>query len=205
MFGSDEAGKGPVIGPMVIAAVGVSDESFIPDGVKDSKKLSKKKRRSLDKKMRNNDNIYISTCIVSAEKIDNSQCNINTLIVEAQGEAISKLPSRFSEGVVDSSDTNEERHAKRVTENVSRPVSVRAEHKADDNYDTVAAASIVAKVKRDKIIEQLNKTFSRDIGSGYPSDSTTRSFLRGYFKEKGKLPPIVRYSWSTSKDILDEA
>jgi len=81
---------------------------------------------------------------------------------------------------------------------------VTAEHGADDEYDLVAAASVVAKVARDAHVETLAEEYG-DVGSGYPSDPTTREFLEGYVGEHGELPDCARASWQTSRDALAAA
>lgn len=205
MFGVDEAGKGPVLGPMVVAAVAIDDEAILPDGIKDSKRLSKSKRRRLDKELRESEGISVRTTLVTTDQIDNPDTDMNTLTVEAHADVISQLPDNVNEGIVDASDTDEERHARRVAERVDRPIAVTAEHGADDEHAIVGAASIIAKVKRDKIIEELNTEFDYDIGSGYPSDQTTRSFLERYVEDHGELPPGTRHSWSTAEDILSQS
>ncbi|WP_457753524.1 ribonuclease HII, partial [Thermococcus sp.] len=78
-----------------------------------------------------------------------------------------------------------------------------AEHKADAKYLPVSAASILAKVTRDKAIEKLKKQYG-EIGSGYPSDPRTRKFLEEYYKEHGEFPPIVRKSWKTLRKIEEK-
>jgi ribonuclease HII len=80
-------------------------------------------------------------------------------------------------------------------------VDVHAEHSADGTYPIVAAASIVAKVERDRRVEELRDEYG-DVGSGYPSDPTTRAFLREYVREHGRLPACARASWKTCDDVL---
>jgi ribonuclease HII len=89
----------------------------------------------------------------------------------------------------------------------SLAVDVHAEHRADESYPLVAAASVVAKVERDARIDALADDYAEygPIGSGYPSDPTTRDFLRTYVEETGTLPDCARASWSTSSDVLAAA
>ncbi len=81
-----------------------------------------------------------------------------------------------------------------------------AEHGADESHPVVAAASVVAKVERDRVVAALDEEYrSRGydgIGSGYPSDPTTRAFLREYVAREGDLPACARRSWSTCDDLL---
>lgn len=80
-------------------------------------------------------------------------------------------------------------------------IEIIAEHKADDKYKIVSAASIVAKVTRDRIIDHYKKIYG-EIGSGYPSDRVTINYLRNYIKEHGELPEIARKCWKTSQNML---
>ena len=94
----------------------------------------------------------------------------------------------------------------RFLQSLSSFVSVEnvvAEHKADEKYPIVSAASIIAKVTRDGIIESYKEEYG-EIGSGYPSDPKTINFLKRYVEEFGELPKIARKSWKTSKRILEE-
>ncbi|MBU0761453.1 MAG: ribonuclease HII, partial [Candidatus Altiarchaeota archaeon] len=68
-------------------------------------------------------------------------------------------------------------------------------HKADDKYAEASAASILAKVERDRDIEKLKDIWG-DFGSGYPSDPLTQDFIRK-LREKGAYPDFIRKSWST--------
>lgn len=204
MFGIDEAGKGPVLGPMVIGIVEVTDESVLPDGLADSKKLSESRRTELDEKLRDNPNVRVGTVCVQPEEIDDPETDMNTLTVQAHADAINELEPT-TEGFLDASDTDEERFRDRVSERTNNSVQLTAEHGADDEYDIVAAASIIAKVKRDSLIELLDANYTENIGSGYPSDPNTRDFLKSYIEQEGNLPPCARASWKTSKDMLEEA
>jgi ribonuclease HII len=91
-----------------------------------------------------------------------------------------------------------------VAERVEGDLTVRAEHGADAAHDLVAAASVVAKVERDRRIEHVAAEYG-EVGSGYPSDPTTRAFLREYVREHGTLPACARSSWATADDALAAA
>lgn len=205
MFGIDEAGKGPVIGPMVVAAVYVPDKDNIPDGVTDSKRLSASRREKLANEIRNIEGVEISIVEVSTDDIDHPDSNMNELTVSAHAEAINRLPNKASRGFADASDVNEERFGKRVKREVDEKIQLTAKHGADDIYEVVSAASIIAKVKRDGIVSDINTEYDEDIGSGYPSDPQTRDFIYNYVEKTGELPSCVRTSWKTSTDIFAEA
>jgi ribonuclease HII len=85
-------------------------------------------------------------------------------------------------------------------------LDVTAEHGADDAYPVVAAASVVAKVERDRRIAAIADDYpSYEVGSGYPADETTREFLRAFVRDTGDLPDCARASWATAADLLAAA
>jgi len=129
---------------------------------------------------------------------------MNALTVAAQADALSQVASDGLAGHVDAGDVDAERFGRRVADAVTADVDITAEHGADDEYDFVAAASIVAKVARDSHVAEL-ATGHGDVGSGYPSDPTTREFLSEYVREHGCLPDCARESWQTSRDALAAA
>jgi ribonuclease HII len=202
-FGVDEAGKGPVLGSMFAAAV-LASPGAIPDGVADSKTLSPDRRASLARTLREDDRIAVGVAEVSVERIDDPGTDMNSLTVAAQAEALAAVAEDGLSGTVDAGDTDAARFGRRVAEAVPFDVDVRAEHGADEAYPLVSAASVFAKVERDAHVAALADQHGA-IGSGYPSDPTTREFLSGYVEEHGELPPFARESWRTSRDVLAAA
>ncbi len=112
----------------------------------------------------------------------------------------------------DAADVNEERFATNIRKQYSKTnpehakeIEIISMHQADATYPVVSAASIIAKVRRDELIEELKKEWGLDFGSGYPSDPKTRGFLLNWGKEhSGKFPEIVRQSWQTVENIREE-
>ncbi len=197
--GVDEAGKGSVLGPMVVAAVGIEDEdalSGIP--VRDSKLLSPKQRENLCQKI--SDRCRISTIIISAERIDTSRAGItmNECVARAHAAAIRRLQPETA--YVDACDVNPERYARMVTAHLKKPCRIISEHRADRTYPVVSAASIVAKVVRDAEIRNLSLRYG-NIGSGYPSDEQTVLYLTSYLKQHRSAPSFARKSWRTVKQL----
>lgn len=204
--GVDEAGKGPVIGPMVAACVR-ADETALPSGINDSKQVTPTKRESIAQTLVTDPSIEIGLGIITVEEIDDPQTDMNSLTVRGQVRAINAVVNETDEVVVDAGDVSAERFGNRIVDGVSTPVTVVSEHRADEMYPLVAAASIVAKVERDRRIEALKAEYADfgDLGSGYPSDPNTRSFLETYIAAHGDVPACARRSWATCDDLLAAA
>ena len=205
--GIDEAGRGPVLGPMVICGVCFFEadlEMLGNIGVKDSKKLSPKKRYELAKIIKNKCKSY-KTIVVSAQEIDareKKRITLNKLEEIKMAEIIEELKPNII--YIDAADVNEVRFGKSIQTLLNySPKKIISKHKADDLYPIVSASSIIAKDMRDSIIEELKKSYG-DFGSGYPSDARTIKFLREWIKEKKKTPPLARKSWETTKKIIRE-
>ncbi|MBU4535904.1 MAG: ribonuclease HII [Euryarchaeota archaeon] len=205
ILGIDEAGRGPVIGSLVVCGVLVSEEQleFMEKiGIKDSKKVAPKKRSLLSRKINK-----IAECFVvkiSAQDIDNMRAkNIN--LNEIEKIAMMKIikESQAQSVIIDSVDVNPSRLCREISEVLGPEIDIKAEHGADDNYVVVAAASIVAKVERDMEIEKLKRQYRKlgNIGSGYPSDPRTKAFLKNF--KYDNMPEFVRKSWATVKKMKD--
>ncbi len=224
ILGLDEAGRGPVLGPMVLSLV-CCNEYELKDlerlDIKDSKKLSKNKREKIYNEIM--DNFTVKSIILEAKDIDkymidkNINLNrielmaftklINNLLKEKYGISIKnrKLPKNTSVKIyIDACSNNESAFSNQIISKLiaNGNLSVIGEHKADDKYKIVSAASIVAKVLRDRIIENYKKIYG-NIGSGYPSDKITMNYLKNYVIKNGDLPDIARKSWKTSRELLD--
>jgi len=202
ILGIDEAGKGPVIGNMFVAGV-VIDKAVIVKlkhlGVRDSKLLSPYMREayySVIKKAAKK--IYVKE--VGVEEIDRR--NINKILADKYVEIVKEALRDFEnieEIVIDLPSMSPEKLKSRI-----RLLNFRGkivtEHFADKKYVVVSAASIVAKVYREKHIEALRRMYG-DFGSGYPSDEKTISWIKEFYLKNGFLPNIVRKSWKTIKNI----
>jgi len=201
-FGVDEAGKGPVVGSMFAAAVrGPAHE--LPSGIDDSKRLTPERREELDRAIRAAEGVSVGVAEIPVSRIDGDE-DMNTLTVAAQAEALSQVVDAGDGGILDAGDTSAERFAQRVRDYLPVEVELRAEHRADETYLLVGAASIVAKVARDAHVAALADEYG-EVGSGYPSDPATREFLAAYVEEHGGLPGCARRSWSTCEDVLAAA
>jgi ribonuclease HII len=206
--GVDEAGRGPVIGPLVISGVMVSEETSLSNlDVKDSKKLSPKKRTFLAKQIKQIAS-NIETLIIKATDIDDMRkvMTLNEIEVHAFTKVIKKL--KPDKCYVDAADVNSIRFGNTISAQLSSKIEVISKHKADDIYPIVSAASIIAKTIRDKEIEiisqNLEKRINKPLGSGYPSDPITQDFIHAWVKKYNKLPPHTRKSWKTAQRIYKE-
>lgn len=198
--GVDEAGKGSVLGPLVIAAVGVtSDEVFADVLVKDSKMLSPAMREHLYSVIRKR--FRVATVRIDAHEIDEIRkgMTMNSCIARAHAQVIGKLSP--SKAFVDACDVNAFRYAEMVKSHLDYTCEIISEHHADESFRVVSAASIVAKVVRDRAIVTLSKKYGT-IGSGYSSDPLTIAFLSSYIDEYKKPPPIARKSWKTVSRLI---
>jgi len=206
-IGADEAGKGPVLGPMIGAAVR-GDGERLPDGIDDSKRLSASRRESLAADLWTESEIEIGVASVETAEIDDPETDMNRLTVAVQVRAIRQVATDGDRIVVDAGDVSASRFGRRVTEGVETDavsVDVTAEHGADDSYALAAAASVIAKVERDRRMAEIGEQYDGAVGSGYPSDPTTRAFLTEYVETHRELPACARRSWSTCADLLAAA
>ena len=207
--GVDESGRGPVIGPLIVAGVTFEDDSELKKlGVRDSKKLTPKKRQVLSKKIKEIAVNY-DILVIPAPSIDDMRkvMTLNEIEVYAFSKIIDKLKPEFC--YVDAADVNEKRFGKDILSNLSFKPKIVSKHKADDIYPIVGAASILAKTARDenvqKIAHELEKKLNLPLGSGYPADPITQKFLRTWIKTYGELPSYVRYSWKTAQNLIKES
>jgi ribonuclease HII len=198
--GVDEAGKGAVLGPMVVAAVGSDREDVLPGiGIKDSKQLSPDKRSRLYHEITSNCRIALR--VVSAGEIDSGRksMTLNVFLARLHAEVITDLVPDLA--YVDACDVIAERHGHMVTNFLGCQCRVVAEHHADESFPLVSAASIVAKVVRDREIEALTIKYG-NIGSGYPSDQRTVDFLLNAIQGCGRPPVFARHSWKTVEKMI---
>ena len=212
-IGVDEAGKGPVIGPMVAAAVRAA-EADLPDGIDDSKRLTAATRESIATQLRESPAAAVGLGVVTTDEIDDAETDMNSLTVAAQVRALGDVVIDGDHALVDAGDVSESRFARRVADGVADAgtdteggvaIDVTAEHGADEASQLVGAASIIAKVERDSRIDALSEDYDHDLGSGYPSDPTTRTFLADYVDRHGELPACARASWATCEDVVTAA
>jgi len=205
--GIDEAGKGPVLGPMCVAGLLLDEnklEKIAHLGVKDSKKLMPKKREALSVEIKKlADRFFILE--VSPGQIDalRKVMTMNEIMVASYVKVLEEL--RPDTAFVDAADVIEKRFGDNIKKKYSFDLNITSEHNADEKYPIVSAASILAKVRRDELVMNIQKTAGFEIGSGYPSDKKTITFLENWVMEHGSLPDFARSSWETSKNIIERS
>ncbi len=191
LIGIDEAGRGPVIGPMVMCAFTIESEkeqNLVNLEVKDSKLVPPAKRGPLFDKL--TENFTFAMKVVTAKEVDdalnNPDLNLNWLEAVTSANLCNDLMKDLDTDditiILDCPSTNTEAY-KEYFKNLldNKNIKIISEHKADVNYPVVSAASIIAKVTRDRAIWHLKKEFNVDFGSGYPSDPKTKAFLEQNF------------------------
>ncbi|UCG69151.1 MAG: ribonuclease HII [Thermoplasmata archaeon] len=202
--GVDEAGRGPVIGPMVVAGLMLESESQL-DGlnVRDSKKCTPKRRETLASQLYNIATTEIM--IVPARDIDimRESLTMNQIETKLFASIIEKLKPETA--YVDSADVNEERFGKDIENELDFDLKIISKHGADEVYPIVSAASIIAKTTRDAEVRKIAKEIGENIGSGYPSDAQTIQFMERWIAKHGKAPPYTRLSWKTAQRLLSRA
>jgi ribonuclease HII len=200
--GVDDAGRGSMLGPLVIAGISLNKtklRKLSSLGVRDSKQLSPKLREYLYKQIiAIVDNYYVAK--IHPRSIDASvkNHNLNQLEARYMAKVISKLNPDTS--YVDSCDVNPQRFGKAISR-LSNNKKIKSYHHADSKFIVVSAASVIAKVHRDKSIARLRKNY--DLGSGYPSDNVTVGFVKSYYETHRALPPFVRKSWKPTQKIIN--
>lgn len=210
MVGVDDAGRGAVIGPLVIAGI-LLDEKDLPKlqslGVKDSKLLSPRRREHLAEKIKKLAlKFHVET--LSPAEIDKvvetgkKLHRLNRLEAQTMAKVIEALKPDIA--YVDASDVLADRFKHHIAECLPFKAQIVSEHKADAKYPIVSAASIIAKVERDSMVSELRKKHG-DFGCGYPTDPKTIQFLENRIERFGSYPEFVRKSWKPAKRLKTEA
>ncbi len=205
--GIDEAGRGPAIGPMVLAITLIrkeDEEKLKKIGVKDSKMLSKKQRNEQEGQIKEVVHEY-GTVQISPQEIDTLRDRKSLNEIEAMriGLLLNNLKQKPDVVYVDCPDVIQKNFEKRIRKYIDFECTIVSEHKADVNYPVVSAASILAKTERDREIEKLAKIHGK-IGSGYPHDPDTIRFLKEWLEKNNSLPDFARKSWQTTKDMVNK-
>jgi ribonuclease HII len=207
--GVDEAGRGCVVGPLVVAGVAVKSENLqllSELGVKDSKLLTAKKREALYpeivKLSENHHIIKVPPAQIDKVVFSNRVLHkLNRLEAQTMAKIIDAL--KPDEAYVDAADVLEKRFGNHISECLRFKTKVVSEHKADRTYPVVSAASIIAKVERDAEIAKLKVKYG-DFGTGYLTDDKTMVFLKRLLEKNGDYPSCIRKSWKPAQRAKSE-
>jgi len=216
LLGVDDAGRGPVIGPMLLCGVLIeadNQEHFRDIGAKDSKLLTPAQREKLAEIIKKEVKMF-RTKIITPSEIDTGMgigLNLNQVEALACGTIINEITEHLSEEekkntkiILDCPSINTSGWKNQLLEYVKdKKLEIHCEHKADFNHPVVSAASIIAKVTRDEEIEKIKKQIGIDFGSGYPSDPYTKAFLKEHVNDF-KKERIFRESWATWRLARDK-
>ena len=213
MLGIDDAGRGPVIGPMILAGCLVNEEiekEFKKLGVKDSKQLTQKRRVFLEEKIKEKAETF-EIVLASPEQIDTANSkgvNLNELEAIMTARIINRINKGFKKikVIVDCPSVSIEKWQdllKTKIKNLSN-LEISCEHKADKNHISVSAASILAKSTREKEMTKIKEIYGDEVGSGYTSDPLTCKFLETHV-HKHEDTGIFRKTWSTWQKAISKS
>jgi len=209
IVGVDEAGRGPVLGPLVMVAIAMKESELKKLewlGVKDSKQLSSEVREELFERIHEVVHDFRIE-VIEPDAIDLSLrepgTNLNWLEAETCARMVSELdPDTI---IIDCPSPNIKAYTDFISSRLSKAVREKAqliiEHKADVNYIVASAASIVAKVIRDRAVDRIKNELGIDCGSGYTSDPKTQEFLEKYHD---KYPDLFRRGWQSYKNVVEK-
>jgi ribonuclease HII len=221
LCGGDEAGRGAVVGPLVIGMVSVKKSSLhmlSEIGVRDSKLLSAKRRNALyglieeiaheikvdrimpaeiNEAMHNKISLNELEAVHFARLFDSMKGDISAIYLDSPDVIAEKFGIRFS---MSSARPTKVAGIKAEHHPETKQIRIVAEHKADSRYPVVSAASIIAKVVRDREMKKAEHTLRMHIGSGYPSDHYTISAIKANLKT-GVLDGYLREYWATMDRI----
>ncbi len=204
--GIDEAGRGPIIGSLFIAGVVIEsgqEDALKAMGVKDSKLLTPKKREELFSKVQSTVKSFKVIRIPPDEVDDAVQSdtmNLNWLEATKASELINEL--KPDHVILDCPSPNLKAYSAFIEKKLTHKTKLVCAHHADTDFVVVGAASILAKVLRDRELVELSKKIGMDIGSGYITDPKTKAFVESYWN---KFPEIFRHSWKTYKEASQQS
>lgn len=202
--GVDEAGRGPVLGPMVIAICALTDRDrrwCATHNVTDSKLIPSAKRDKLAKALR--ERCWFATAVIQPSEIDeavrNRSVTLNGLEIKHMADLIRQFhaahPDSPAEVMVDAPvrKTLPFRSLLQYLSGWPDINTLKAENEADLWHRHVGAASIIAKAERERLMRELKENLGRDIGCGYAHDALSVAYVRSAAKDD----PHVRWTWLT--------
>jgi ribonuclease HII len=205
ILGIDEAGRGSVIGPLVVAGVMIDEkdhEALRDMGVKDSKMLSPEKREELYPLIKKLAKDYVSLKI-SASEIDKLMKIKNLNLIEADRMARIIKSMKADKAYIDTPQVSTDKFKAVLMALTKTKTKLITENKADVTYPVCSAASIIAKVERDREIEAIKKIAGFDCGVGYSHDAKSIEFVEKFLNHK-TFSAYIRHSWATVDDIISK-
>lgn len=217
ILGIDEAGRGPVLGPLVYGTCfcPLKYKDKLKDlGFADSKVLSEEDRERLFETIKDCEWLQWLVDVLSPEYISGSmtrqyKTNLNTISHQSAMDLIEAAVRKgynITEAYIDTvgpPETYERKLSARFP-----GIRFTVAKKADSKYPIVSAASICAKVTRDEVLKnwkypEPGLSVDGPFGSGYPSDPTTKQFIRKNIDSVFGFPSLVRFSWSTASKLIE--
>jgi len=206
ILGADEAGRGPIISNLVLCAAQIdnsNNEYLTKLGVKDSKELTPAKRELLFEKLVSDKIIKYELAIVPPSEIDKSVLstegdNLNWLEAKHTANLINKFDAEIA--YIDCPHRVPQKYSDYINKLLIKKTKLVSEHKADSTYPIVSAASILAKVTRDRLLAQERERIRIDFGSGYLGDPKTKKFLNEHWKD---FPDLFRKSWKPYQEKIN--
>ncbi|KAJ4836862.1 hypothetical protein Tsubulata_030742 [Turnera subulata] len=221
IMGIDEAGRGPVLGPMVYGCLYCArsyQNTLSTLNFADSKTLKEEKREELFENLKADESIGWAVDVIdprelSAKMLKRNKINLNEI---SHDSAIGLVTRVLNMGVLLTEvyvDTvgDAEKYRTKLSEKFPSIKFVVAK-KADSLYPVVSGASIVAKVTRDRalrewVLDESAEDITRNFGSGYPGDPETKAWLEKHKHKVFGFPTLVRFSWGTctsyAKDMVE--
>lgn len=203
--GIDEAGRGCVIGPLVVACVAADEADrrwFWANNIRDSKIVPEPQRDRLAELIK--ERCWFQLKVVHPPDIDRAvrdrSRTLNGLELELMSELLREFQDEYDEceavALVDAPSVSAQRYLEKLYAASGWPdmATLKAKHEADRRDRTVAAASIIAKSERERLIARLKKELGTDFGCGYAHDEVTRGFVARCPKDA----PYVRWTWKTA-------
>ncbi len=205
ILGIDEAGRGALIGPLVIGGFMINDEelSKLEElGVTDSKQLTSNQRAVMYEWLKSNgESMTIKISPLEIDMKSKAGVNLNSLEINKMINIINTLkPDKV---IIDSPSANKNKVINEIKSKLEKDCELIVEFKADEHYRIVGAGSVLAKHERDEEIKRISSEVGEDIGAGYPSDERTIRFAIKSIKNKKWLNHI-RHSWSTYERLRNE-
>ena len=203
--GVDEAGRGSILGPLVVAGVSIKRKDLSRlrrAGVRDSKMLSVKARQRFFGQIIE---LAEHICIFKCECSEVDQYVFSKLLNKLEAKAMAAVIENISAArvYVDACDVNCIRYTECIECELDASSGPRifSLHHADRTNTAVSAASIIAKIIRDEEIQKIRSQYA-EIGSGYPCDKKTMRFVSNWVADNDSAPYFARKSWKPLRDIL---